>query len=86
MIDSEIIIFSVMQEGRSNDSEPSFHRVDRKDYLDLFPALICRFRYHRRRKDLMGIQRKLLRLLMNRLQLLSLRLSGSRWTPPDHHC
>jgi len=75
MTDSEIITLSVMQEGKSNDSELSFHRVVRKDYLDLFPNLICRSRYHRRRKDLMGIQREMLRLLMNRLRLLAMWLS-----------
>jgi hypothetical protein len=49
----------------------SFHRVVKKNYLHLFPDLICRSRYHRRRKDLMGIQREMLRLLMNRLRLLA---------------
>jgi hypothetical protein len=71
MTDSEIITLSIMQEGRSNDSELSFHRVVQKDYLHLFPDLICRSRYHRRRKDLMGIQREMLRVLMNRLRLLA---------------
>jgi len=52
MTDSEIITLSIMQEGRSNDSELSFHRVVQKDYLHLFPDLISRSRYHRRRKDL----------------------------------
>ncbi len=71
MIDSEIIPLSIMQESRSNNSALSFHRVVKKDYLHLFPDLICRSRYHRRRKDLMGIQREILRLLMNRLRLLA---------------
>ena len=75
MTDSEVITLSVMQEGRSNDSELSFHRVVQKDYLHLFPDLICRSRYHRRRKDLMGIQREMLRLLMNRLRLLAMWLA-----------
>ena len=57
-----------MQEGRSNGSELSFHRMVEKDYQHLFPGLISRSRYHRRRKDLMGIQREILRLLMDRLQ------------------
>mgnify|MGYP006449806211 FL=1 len=52
MTDAEIITLSVMQEGQSNDSELSFHRVLQKDYLHLFPDLISRSRYHRRRKDL----------------------------------
>lgn len=52
------------------DSELSFHRVVKKDYLHLLPALICRPRYHRRRKNRRGVQREMLRLLMNRLGLL----------------
>lgn len=61
MSDAEVITLSVMQEGRSNDSELSFHRMVEKDYSHLFPDLISRSRYHRRRtdrrrKDLMGIQ------------------------------
>jgi len=42
MTDSESITLSVMQEGRSNDSELSFHRVVQKGYRHLFPDLICR--------------------------------------------
>jgi hypothetical protein len=64
-----------VQEGRSNDSELSFHRVVKKDYLNLFPDLISRSRYHRRRKDLMGIQQEMLRNLMNRFRLLAMWLS-----------
>lgn len=73
--DSEVITLSIMQEGRSNDSELSFHRVVEKDYLHLFPGLISRSRYHRRRKNLMGIQREMLRSLMNRFRLLAMWLS-----------
>ena len=75
MTDSEIITLSIMQEGRSNDSELSFHRVVQKDYRHLVPDLICRSRYHRRRKDLMGIHREMPRLLMNRRRLLAMWLS-----------
>ncbi len=88
MTDSEIITLSIMQEGRSNDSELSSHRGVQKDYLHLFPDLISRSRYHRRRKDLisrsryhrrrkdlMGIQREMLRVLMNRLRLLAMWLA-----------
>ena len=85
MTDSEIITLSIMQEGQlqeflRNDSELSFHRVVQKDYLHLFPDLICRSRYHRvqkflHSKDLMGIQREMLRLLMNRLRLLAVWLA-----------
>jgi hypothetical protein len=53
--DPETITFSIMQEIQSNDSELSFHRAACKDYPHLFPDLICRSRYHRRRKDLMRI-------------------------------
>lgn len=69
MTDPEIICLSVMQEGRSNDSELSFHRLVQKDYLHLFPGLVSRSRYHRRRKALMGIQRQMLRALMERLRV-----------------
>ena len=69
MTDPEIICLSVMQEGQSNDSELSFHRVVQKDYLHLFPGLVSRSRYHRRRKALMGIQRAMLRVLMERMRL-----------------
>ena len=80
MTDPEIITLSIMQEGQlqeflRNDSELSFHRVVEKDYLHLFPDLISRSRYHRRRKDLMGIQREMLRVLMNRLRLLAMWLA-----------
>ena len=77
MTDVEIITLSIMQEGRSNDSELSFHRVVYKDYRHLFPDLIGRSRYHRRRKALMlmGIQREMLRLLMKRLRLMAMWLA-----------
>jgi hypothetical protein len=71
MTDPEIICLSVMQEGQSNDSELSFHRVVQKDYLHLFPDLVSRSRYHRRRKALMGIQREMLRVLMERLRAVA---------------
>jgi hypothetical protein len=74
MTDAEITTLSIMQEEHSNDSELSFHCVVQKDYRHLFPRLISRSRYHRRRKALMGIQRDMLRLLMNRLRLLALWL------------
>jgi hypothetical protein len=49
--------------------------VVEKDYLHLFPGLIRRSRYHRRRKDLMGVQREMLRSLMNGFRLLAMWLS-----------
>jgi len=60
-----------MQEGRSNDSELSFHRRVQVDYRHLFPDLISRSRYHRRRKALMGLQREMLRVLMERMRRLA---------------
>jgi len=44
MSDSEIITLSVMQEGRSNDSELSFHRRVQVDYAHLFPDPVSRSR------------------------------------------
>jgi len=72
MSDAEIITLSVMQEGRLGGSELSFHRMVEKDYQHLFPDLLSRSRYHRvqkflHSKDPMGIQREILRLLMDRL-------------------
>lgn len=54
--DSEVLTLSIMQEALSNDSERSFHRFVEKNFLPLFPRLITRDRYHRRRKALMGVQ------------------------------
>ena len=59
--DSEVITLSILQEACSNDSELSFHRLVEKDYRHLFPQLIERSRYHRRRKALLPVQRHLLR-------------------------
>jgi hypothetical protein len=44
-----------MQEGRSNGSELSFHRMVVKDYQHLFPDLVSRSRYHRGMKSPQGI-------------------------------
>jgi hypothetical protein len=74
MTDPEIITLSIMQEGRSNDSELSFHRRVQVDYRHLFPDLISRSRYHRRRKDLLGLQREMLRVLMDRMRLVAVWL------------
>ena len=66
--DSEVITLSILQEASSNDSETSFHRLVEKDHLELFPDLIERSRYHRRRKALLGVQLHLLRHLMQLLR------------------
>lgn len=65
--DAEVLTLSVMQEALSNDSERSFHRFVRKNYLHLFPTLLSRDRYHRRRKALWAVQALLLRHLGERL-------------------
>ena len=69
--DSEVITLSIMQEALSNDSELSFHRIVGKDYSHLFPKLLERSRYHRRRKALLGVQLHLLRHLMTMLKTLA---------------
>lgn len=51
--DSEVITLSIMQEALSMDSEESFLRFVRKNYLHLFPRLLRRDRYNRRRRALM---------------------------------
>lgn len=65
--DSEVLTLSLMQEALSNDSERSFHRFIRKNYLHLFPQLVTRDRYHRRRKALWAVQARLLSVLSRRL-------------------
>lgn len=57
--DPEVLTLSVLQEARSNDSEASFVRVMRRDFPGLFPGLLSRSRYHRRRKALVGVQQVL---------------------------
>lgn len=69
--DSEVITLSLMQEALSNDSELSFHRLVAKDYGHLFPHLVERSRYHRRRKALVGVQLHLLRQLMGLFKTLA---------------
>lgn len=57
--DSEVLTLSIMQEALSNDSERSFHRFVEKNYRHLFPRLLSRDRYHRRRKALWKVQEML---------------------------
>ena len=75
--DSEVLTLSLMQEALSNDSERSFHRFVRKNYLHLFPRLVSRDRYHRRRKALWVVQALLLRHLSQRLA------QNARWLVVD---
>lgn len=53
--DSEVITLSLVQEALSMDSEETFHRFVKRNYLYLFPRLLSRDRYHRRRKALLGV-------------------------------
>jgi transposase len=56
LCDSEVITLSLMQEALSMDSEEAFHRFVARNYLHLFPRLVSRDRYHRRRKALVGVE------------------------------
>ena len=57
--DPEVLTLSVMQEALSVDSELSFVRSVRRNHRGLFPGLLSRSRYHRRRKALAGVQQAL---------------------------
>lgn len=50
--DSEVLTLSIVQEALSMDSEESFCRFIRRNYLALFPRLLSRDRYSRRRMAL----------------------------------
>lgn len=52
LADSEVITLTIMQEALSMDAEESFLRFIQKNYLYLFPCLLSRDRYNRRRRDL----------------------------------
>lgn len=64
--DSEILTLSIVQEALSMDSETSFHRFVKKNYLPLFPKLPSRDRYHRRRKALLPLHLRLFQHLARR--------------------
>lgn len=57
--DPEVLTLSVMQEALSADSEASFVRSMRRNRPGLFPGLLSRSRYHRRRKALVGVHQAL---------------------------
>lgn len=59
--DSEVLTLSLMQEALSMDSEESFFRFIRHNYLYLFPKLVSRDRYNRRRLALMPVTLMLFR-------------------------
>jgi hypothetical protein len=61
--DSEVLTLSAMQEALSMDSEESFLRFVRKNYLHLFPHLLSRDRYNRHRRDLTEVSLVLFRYL-----------------------
>jgi hypothetical protein len=75
--DAEVLTLSLMQEALSMDSERSFHRFVQKNYLHLFPQLVSRDRYHRRRKALWAVQALLARHLSWRLA------RNARWLVVD---
>lgn len=59
LTDAEVLTLSLMQEALSIDSETAFIRFMRRNHLSLFPQLVERSRYHRRRKALAGVQQVL---------------------------
>lgn len=63
MCDAEVITLSIMQEALSMDSEESFLRFVGKNYLHLFPRLLTRDRYNRRRRALVETSLMLFRHL-----------------------
>lgn len=63
MSDAEVLTLSIMQEALSMDSEESFLRFVRRNYLYLFPHLLSRDRYHRRRRALTEVTLMLFRHL-----------------------
>lgn len=75
--DAEVLTLSLMQEALSMDSERSFHRFVQKNYRHLFPQLVSRDRYHRRRKALWAVQALLFHHLSRRLA------EGGRWLVVD---
>lgn len=77
LADAGVLTLSLMREALSNDSERSFHRFVEKNYLHLFPRLLSRDRYHRRRKALWAVQALLLRQLSRRLA------QNARWLVVD---
>lgn len=68
MSDSEVLTLSVVQEALSIDSEASFLRLVRRDYGHLFPRLLSRDRYSRRRMALTGVALLLFRRLADRFE------------------
>lgn len=63
MSDAEVLTLSAMQEALSMDSEASFLRFVAREHGPLFPRLLARDRYSRRRRALTGIALLLFRRL-----------------------
>jgi transposase len=63
MSDAEVLTLSVMQEALSIDSESSFMRFVRRNLAHLFPRLLTRDRYSRRRRALTPMALRLFRRL-----------------------
>lgn len=68
MSDAEVLTLSVLQEALSMDSESSFLRFVRREYGHLFPRLLARDRYSRRRMALTPVALRLFRRLADRFE------------------
>lgn len=66
--DAEVLTLSLMQEALSIDSETAFIRFIRRNLPELFPQLVERSRYHRRRKALLEVGRVLFAHLAERFR------------------
>ena len=75
--DSEVLTLSVMQEALSMDSEASFLRFVAREHGPLFPRLLSRDRYSRRRRALTGVALALFRRLADAFE------DRARWLVVD---
>lgn len=74
MSDAEVLTPSVVQEALSMDSEASFLRFVAREHRHLFPRLLSRDRYTRRRKALTGVALTLFRHLADAFEDRARRL------------
>jgi hypothetical protein len=77
MTDSEVLTLSVIQEALSMDSEASFLRFVAREHGHLFPRLLARDRYSRRRRALTGVALALFRRLADAFE------ARARWLVVD---
>ena len=77
MTDSEVLTLSVVQEALSMDSEASFLRFVAREHGHLFPRLLSRDRYTRRRRALTGLALVLFRRLADAFE------DRARWLVVD---